>query len=140
MGRSILAVFAGLLMGAMVTALIEWAGYQLYPVPIGLADVDAAMADYLRNAPAGSVLMSLAWFFGGCDGALIAAWWAPQQPWRHGFIVVAILLLVAALMLLQVAHPAWLNWAAPLTYFVAGLVGCKVGSMLHDKRRAGIAR
>lgn len=142
MGRSITAVLAGLFVGALVTGLVEWAGYRLFALPVALAGADAThVADYVHNAPAGVLLMAfLAWFFSACDGAMIAAWWAPQQPWRHGFSVVAILLLVTVVMLLRWPHPQWLWWAALLTYGVAGLTGCKIGSMLHDRRRAGIAR
>lgn len=142
MGRSILAVLAGLLMGGVVMAAVEWAGYHLYPLPAGIDATDPAQLQVvMQQLPIGAWLFVLvAWFFGAVDGALLAAWLAPSRPWRYALLVVALLALAASANVLLLPHPDWFVAATPVVFIAAWLVGGKIGAMLHDRRRAGISR
>jgi len=140
--RSAVAILFGIIAGALIVALVEWAGQQAFPLPAGVDVNDRAqLVAVIEQAPLSALLMVLlAWFFGACDGAMIAAWLAPSRPWRHGSVVVLVLAMMAVVMLQRLPHPRWFVFATPPTYLLAWLIGSKIGSMLHDRRRAGIAR
>lgn len=142
MVRSVAAVVAGLLMSVLITALIEWAGQQLFPLPPGLDFTDPAQRESLmQQMPAAALWFVLAaWFFGATDGAMLAAWLAPARPWLHGLAVVGLSGLAALSMLLWLPHPFWFVMLTPVAYLLAWLIGGKIGCMLHDRRRAGISR
>jgi len=66
MGRSILGVLAGLVVGIVLVALVETLGMRLIPPPPGMDPTDpASIAAAMRNMPIGSFLFVLAaWFLG----------------------------------------------------------------------------
>lgn len=142
MVRSTAAVIAGLAMSVLVTALIEWAGQQVFPLPPGLDFSDPAQREFVMQQmpPAALGFVLAAWFFGATDGAMLAAWLAPARPWLHGLVVVGLSGLAAMSMLLLLPHPRWFVLLAPVLYLLAWLIGGKIGCMLHDRRRAGISR
>jgi hypothetical protein len=152
MARSILAVLMGLLVGVLMIVLIEWAGQQLYPVPAGIdsSELDPAKLDLSKPQQLAAdteqmpmlalVFVLVAWFFGVTDGAMLAAWLAPARPWLHAAWVAGLLALAALAMLLARPHPGWFQLATPLVYLTAWAIGGRIGCMLHDRRRAGVAR
>lgn len=142
MVRSVVAVVAGLVMTVLITALIEWAGQQLFPLPPGLDFSDPGQHEFvMQQVPVAALCFVLAaWFFGAIDGAILAAWLAPARPWLHGLIVVSLSALAALSMLVLLPHPLWFVLLTPVLYLLAWLIGGKIGCMLHDRRRAGISR
>src|SRR3990167_1322278 len=140
MARSVAAVLAGLAMSVLMTALIAWAGQQLFPLPPGLDFADPAQREFvMQQVPVAALLLVLAaWFVGATDGAILAAWLAPARPWLHGAVVVGLSALAALSMLLLLPHPLWFVLLTPVLYLLAWLIGGQIGCMLHDRRRAGI--
>ncbi len=142
MGRSIAAVVVGLMAGLVVMALLQWAGMQIYPEPPGRDSQDAeVMAAALESQPVGAFFMVLmAWFFGTVDAAILAAWLAPDKPWRHVAVVSGFLFALVLLYLASVPSPSWFVLVALLIILVAVLLGGKIGSMLFDRRQIGLTR
>lgn len=138
-GQVVMAVAVGALVGVIVTMLLQGVVLIGFPVPAG--DSAAAYVDYFQHLPPRVFwLMLLAWFVGSADGAMLAAWWAPDRPWRYAFVCCAVLTLIQGLLLF--ARPFPIQWQVALlpVHMLAWLVGGKVGCMLHDRRRAGISR
>ncbi|MFN4291093.1 MAG: hypothetical protein ACK4E7_09480 [Permianibacter sp.] len=140
--RSVGAIALGLAVAVLLILLLQWAGFRLFPLPPTLQlNEPAQWAHYWAGAPRGALLMVLlSYAFGACDGAILAAWLSPQQPWRHAALVVALVALLALLNVLSVAYPDWFVWSLLPVFLSALLVGGKIGAMLHDRRRAGILR
>lgn len=138
--RSVLSIVVGLVVAIIIMMALQWAGHRLFPIPphIDLND-QTQLARYLAQAPVGALVMVLlSYGLGACDGAILAAWFSPQRPWRHAAVVVVVLSLLAILNALGLTHPDWFVWSLGPTFVVALLVGGKIGCMLHDRRRAGI--
>lgn len=140
--RTVVAIALGLAVAILIIMALQWAGHRLFPLPPTLdLNEPAQWARYWAEAPRGALLMVLlSYAFGACDGAILAAWLSPQQPWRHAALVVALVALLALLNVLSVARPDWFVWSLFPVFLSALLVGGKIGGMLHDRRRAGILR
>ena len=82
MGRSILAVLAGIIIGMVTISVVEKMGHQLYEAPTNLNFNDkAAIAAYMEKMPIEAMLMVLlAYIAGSFLGGLLAARLATRKP------------------------------------------------------------
>ncbi len=138
--KSLLVILAGLIMGGVVIAAIEYAGHLIYPPPAGLDLADpaamAALQAHIDTLPLPAFLMVLlAWLFGAIDGALLASWLAPRKPQRHGAIVALLLFLLAVVNVVSLPHPLWMAVATPFVFISGGFIGVLVGARLHGRRQ-----
>lgn len=140
--RTLGSIALGLAVALIIITALQWAGHRLFPLPATLDwNEPAQWARYWAEAPRGALLMVLlSYAFGACDGAILAAWLAPQQPWRHAAVVIAIIALLALLNVLSLPHPDWFVWSLLPVFLLALFAGGKIGCMLHDRRRAGVLR
>jgi hypothetical protein len=130
--RSILAILAGIIVGSVIIAALEFVGHLVYPLPEGLDPRDPvdrkALEDYVANAPVGShLLLLLAYAVGTFVGAWLAAALAGRKPIVHGIIAGAFFLLATIANLQMIEHPTWfvvvnLVLVLPLAYAGAKLV------------------
>lgn len=132
MGRSILAVVAGLIVGGLIVAGIEYIGHIIYPPPEGLDLTDPeAIREFASAAPTSArLVVLLAWFLGPFGGGWLAARLAPRSPMPHALIVGAFFLVGDVVNLITIPSPVWM-WigglvAPPLAAYLAGrTVGAK---------------
>ncbi|MBT8401714.1 MAG: hypothetical protein KJO98_14645 [Rhodothermia bacterium] len=134
MGRSILAVVAGLIVGGLIVAGVEYIGHLIYPPPEGLDLTDPeAIREFASAAPTSARLaVLLAWFLGPLGGAWVAARLAKRSPMTHALVVGAFFLIGDVVNLVTIPSPVWM-WigglvAPPLAAYVAGrAVASKAG-------------
>ena len=110
MGRTILAVLAGLLVMVFLVGLIESVGHNLYPVTVNLSLNSGEDAGRIMEAmPLGAkVFVIAAWAIGAFGGALVAALVSKLHK-RGAALVIAIAMLAAAgYSLVLIPHPWWM--------------------------------
>lgn len=127
--RSILAVFAGLVVAGLLIAIIEAVGHTIYPLPEGIDPSNReAVAEIMPNAPAGALIFVLiAWDIGNLCGSWVAARLAGRNPMMHAIIVGVILFAGAVYTMLVIPHPVWFWVAAFLITLAATFMGGKLG-------------
>ncbi|BAV98991.1 hypothetical protein [Lysobacter enzymogenes] len=135
MGRTMVAVMAGLAL-AMATMLLFEAGYGLlHPLPAGAQAQDpATMSAHLAAAPLPALLLVLAgWVVGALDGGLLAALISRRHKrgaaLAIGLLVTASVVAVTAMF----AHPLWLLIAGVALPLPASWLGAR----LAQRRAAG---
>ncbi|MPZ18065.1 MAG: hypothetical protein GEV06_09155 [Luteitalea sp.] len=120
--RSLGAVFAGFVVGLLLTLTIEAAGNLMYPWPPDLqpGDVEAQRAHVASLPPPALFVVLLAGAVGAIGGAWVAARFAGRAPMFHATIVGLSLFAIALTnMLVLSAHPGWF-WVASVGVYVVG--------------------
>src|SRR5262245_2127165 len=103
-GRSLLALLAGLVVAALLIGAIEMVSVVVYQVPTDPEAVKAA----LPNLPLGAFLMVLvAHAAGTAAGAVVTALLAGRAPLRHGVLFGVVQLAAGVGNLCSVEHPLW---------------------------------
>ena len=125
MVRSMGGVIAGLVVMLIVVASIQWLGHSVYPPPEGLDFRDKdAVAAAMASAPVGAlgfVLLSYA------VATFLAAGTAATISLRHkcavAIVIGAVMLVLAAISLFALPHPAWMTIAGLLIPLPMALLG-----------------
>jgi hypothetical protein len=109
MGRSILGVLAGLVVGVVLVGLVETLGMRLMPPPPGMNPADpASIAAAMQSMPIGSFLFILAaWFLGAGVGADTAMRIARSNARWPGLAVGGFILAATLYTLGTIPHPFW---------------------------------
>ncbi|MDX1429649.1 MAG: hypothetical protein R3282_05140 [Rhodothermales bacterium] len=132
MGRSILAVIAGLIVGGLIVAGVEYIAQIVYPPPEGLDMTDMeAVREFAAGAPASArLIVLLAWFLGPFGGAWVAAHLARRSPMTHALVVGVFFLVADTINLVTIPSPIWM-WIGG---FVAPVLGAYLAARLVDGR------
>jgi len=114
MGRSILGVIVGLVLGVAIVWLVQVLGLRLYPLPPGVDPTDPdAIAAAIPSLPLASFLFVMAsWFLGTWTGASTAVRIAGGPARWPGYVVGAGILAGALSSLLTIPHPGWFSAAS----------------------------
>jgi len=117
MGRSILGVLAGLVVGMVVAGLVEGLGMQVFPPPVGMNPSDpASIAVAMQSMPATAFLFLLAaWWLSAWAGTFTAGRIAKSGRRWPGLAVGTIILAATLNNLRIIPHPWWVA--------VSGVVG-----------------
>src|SRR5688572_11978981 len=109
MGRSIIAVLAGIVISMVTITVVQMLGHQIYESPAGLDMNDkAAIAAYMEKMPIEAMLMVLlAYIAGAFLGGLIAARLAPRRPILHAMIIGTLLFFAGIANFIMLPHPIW---------------------------------
>ncbi len=124
MGRSIGAVFVGLLVTVLWIAALEWINSIFFPWPDGLQRDDReAVALVFNEKPAMLVGVAVVYFV----ATVIGSWFGSRIGRRahviHGSIIGMVMLGISVMNLLALPHPVWF-WVVGLAEFpVAGVLG-----------------
>lgn len=114
--RTILAVFAGLIVAVVTMLALEYVGMSLFPPPPGTRlDNEADLAALMASAPTGKlawVLMgwTLAAFVGGWIAARLSKQHRPAAAITVGVLIVAGVILNVSML----PHPLWMTIAGVL--------------------------
>jgi len=125
--RSILAVVAGVLVGAVVIFLTESLGHMIFPPPEGIDLKDPEqLKSIMKDIPLGAKLGVLAaWgagvFAGGVAALLIARRWAPVA-----WVVAATLFTLAGVTMMAIPHPWWMIIGAVLVTCAGAVAAIKL--------------
>jgi len=125
--RSILAVVAGIFVGAVVIFFVEGLGHMIFPPPDGVDLNDPEqLKSIMKDIPLGAKLAVLAaWgagvFAGGVAALLIARRWAPVA-----WVVAATLFTLAGVTMMAIAHPWWMVAGAVLVTCAGAVAAIKL--------------
>ena len=123
--RSILAVLAGIVVGFIVVAALEFLDTTLFPLPAGLDLHDtAAIKQAMARAPlAALILVIVGWGISALLGSWVAARIARAPKVLHGMIVGIFLLGAAITDMLEFRHPVWFWICGLLIFLPASYIG-----------------
>lgn len=136
MARRVLSVFAGLLAGFFVVAIVEALNSRLHPWPADLDKSDLeAIRLHIASLPAAA--FAVVWLAHAL-GALVAGFVCvaiSRAMWRVGPIVLGVLLLSAGVTnLVMIPHPWAFAIADVLVYIPAALFGGALATRLPANR------
>lgn len=125
MKRTLLASLAGLVVGSIVTGVVEFVGHQIYPPPAGIDPRDPeSIRRAMETISTGALIAVLvAWAIGSMVGGLVAARLATRQPMRCALIAGAMLMLAGIANLILIPHPLWFSIVAVLLFLPAAWAG-----------------
>lgn len=128
MGRSIIAVVLGIILGGIVVGLVEHVGHLVYPAPAGIDMRNPeALKTYAANAPVGALLfVILAWALGSLTGGWLAAFIARQSRSQHALIVGGVLMIFGIINMLMIPHPVWFWIVGILVFLPAAYIGARL--------------
>jgi hypothetical protein len=139
MRRTLLAIFARLLVGVTVAWLVELPGTLMYPLPPDMNPFDKeAMKEYMAALPtlvqASGVI---AWTAGAFTGAWLSLLIARRAFLAHGLIIGVLFLAPAVVMIVSFPHPGWLAIIAVIAPPVAGCFGAILAARTAASERGG---
>ena len=128
MGRSILAVIAGVVFGGILVWAVEKIGHAVYPLPEGFDPTDMEQLKVIvQQLPVGALLfVLLAWAVGSLGGGALAAWLARRAGVNHALIVGGILMLFSIINMFMIPHPTWFWIAGLLVFLPAAYLGARI--------------
>src|SRR5262245_48987608 len=107
--RKALGIVAGLVLGVVITSIVEWISSRIYPLPPGVDPMDVeAMKGVIAQLPFGAFLMVLlAWGLGSLAGGWLAVTIARGTWILPAVLVGGILMLFGIITMLMLPHPLW---------------------------------
>jgi hypothetical protein len=123
--KSLGAVIAGLVTGAIVIFAVEQLSGRLFPPPAGLDFHDReAVRAFIAAMPLGAFALILgSYAFGSATGGAVATLIGSRQRPRAALIVGALLTVGGILNLLELPHPLWFAIVSTLVYVPCAWVG-----------------
>ena len=128
--RSVLAVLAGVLAGAVIVTMTDSIVHRVQPLPPGTDPKDmAAVGAAIAAMPVWPLaLMVLGWAAAAGAGSWLAARLASRAPLACGLVVTVLLLVATIANLRMIPHPGWMWVAGILLLPLAGWAGARAGS------------
>ena len=110
MGRTLLAMLAGLVVMLVAIAALEAVGHALFPPPPGIDYADPVqMRRVMQLMPPAALFMVLVgWVAGAALGAFAAAKLAREYRFSAAMSVGAVMLLLVVANLVMLPHPWWM--------------------------------
>lgn len=126
MVRKILAVVAGVVVGAAVVWLVQLVGHRVVPMPAGMDPMDMEnVRAHMTEIPAAAFVFVLV---GYVLGALAGGYTAARLGRARGLALVAgtILMLFGILNVVLIPHPLWVTVATFLVFLPSAWLGGKL--------------
>jgi pimeloyl-ACP methyl ester carboxylesterase len=134
MGRSIWAIFCGIVVACLWIAALDLLNGLLFPWPNGLDRQDkAAVSDHLAGNPGILAAEAGVYLVGSFMGGWIGGRTARRLQVRHGLIVAAILFGCSLILLKDSPHPVWFWFIGPAAFLLGGALGGFVARMNSQK-------
>ena len=135
MGRSVIAILAGIVVGLVTLSVVQMLGHMIYETPANLnIDDKVAMAAYMETVPVGSLLMVLLSYAGGAFlGGLVAARISTGKPILHAMIIGVLLMLAGIANFMMLPHPTWFLIASVPAFILMAYLGGITGRRLGGK-------
>ena len=123
--RNVLAVLLGLIVGNIAIMGLHYLGMEFYPLPEGTNMNDMnAIAEYIKIAPTGALLMVIVAHIGGTFLAGLSTGLVSRNN-ITAYIVGGFFTLAGVYNLYMLPHPIWFNIEAIL-YLPAAIYGFKL--------------
>ena len=134
MGRKILAVILGLVVGSIVNSAFIAVSNAIYPLPdtVDQNDMEAFSAYVAENGlPVGALLIVLLAHSGGSLASGVVCGFVAKRAWIPGAIGLGVLWTCAGiLMLFLIPAPIWFAIADIALYIPAAIVGVIIGGKI----------
>lgn len=139
MGRSIWAIFCGVLVASLWIVSLEWINGRIYPWPqeISLDDPEA-VARYLESSSAFLWGVSAADFVASFIGGWLAGRTARRKHVIHALLVGMILFAIGITKLMALPHPVWFWVVGQASFLVGGFLGGFVASLTAVRPTPGL--
>lgn len=133
MGRTILAIIAGIIAGSAAVFIIEMINTSMFPIPEGLDLSDKEnMKDYIANLPtAGMVMIIIAHAIGALVAGFVASIISTasrSDRYKHGLIAAGLIVLSTVVNLFTFPHPIWVSIIDVLAVIGGGMIGSRMGA------------
>ncbi|TXH28462.1 MAG: hypothetical protein E6Q99_02420 [Elusimicrobia bacterium] len=127
LGRSVLGVIMGVVIGGILISMTEMLGHRLFPLPNDLGPLTPERCSDVMKLlrPVHLLPVGVAWFIGATAGGALAGAVAQRRPLVHSSLVAAFFLSGAIFTLKQCQHPAWFNAVGPLVFLPAAWLVCR---------------
>lgn len=126
--RKILALVAGVVVGALVVGCAEYVGHSIYPPPTGINVKDPEDLKRLMDVVPfqAKLIVVVAWFL----GALAGAWTAIRLGGETvlGFGIGGIFAGLSIMTMLSIPHPLWMTACAVVLPFAAAWLAIKISA------------
>lgn len=126
--KFIAATFIGLTVAIVLIFVLETFGHSIYPPPQGvdLTDKDV-LAEMIKNAPIGALLIVVAaYFVGSFVGGLIAQLINRHAKLIDALVVGFILMIFGIFNLTSIPHPLWMVVLGILVFIPGAYIGGKL--------------
>ena len=126
--RSILGLVLGLAVAILTVWLLQMIGHTVWPLPEGLDLEDsAAMAEHVKAAPIGSLILVLAGYIVGTfDGVFLGCWIGTAKRYMSAVVIGGLMLVATITNLIMIPHPLWFSASAligiPVAAWLATIV------------------
>ena len=127
MGKSILAVFLGFVLGIVLIVVVEALGHFVYPPPANLDITNPEeVKNLMANAPVGALLfVVLAYAVGSFGGGGLAARLVQKSHILHAMIVGGLLMVAGIMNMFMIPHPFWFWIISVAVYLPAAYAGAR---------------
>ena len=139
MTKTIVAIFAGVIIAVFVVMGVEFIGHTLFPVIENVENNSPEqIAEFLSRVPIGTLLfVPLAWFLGSLCGGLAAIFIAGRRPLMMAAIVGGFILTAAIATLMAIPHPLWLIIVGIGSIILSVVISYTIGSrFIQDESSA----
>ena len=122
--RSILGLIAGLAVAIVTVMLFQWISHTVWPPPEGLNTKDsAALAEHLKVAPLGSLILVVAGYIVGTfDGVFLGCFIGTAKRYIYAVVIGGLVLIGTISTLIMIPHPIW--------FAASSLIGIPVAAWL----------
>ena len=120
--RTILGIFAGVVLAFVVLMGLEMAGHAVMPPPPGL---DPADPEDLKQMVASASMAAKVWVVFAWFAAVVAGGWAARRLSRKGWagwVIVGLIVLGGVANIMMIPHPLWMQIAAVAAPLLGGWI------------------
>ena len=109
--RSILGLILGLAVAILTVMLFQWISHTVWPPPEGLDPNDsAALAEHLKAAPLGSLILVVAGYVVGTfDGVFLGCFIGTAKRYVYAVVIGGLILVGTISTLIMIPHPIWFS-------------------------------
>ena len=126
--RSFLGLILGLAVAILTVMLFQWISHTVWPPPEGLDPKDsAALAEHLKAAPLGSLILVVAGYIVGTfDGVFLGCFIGTAKRYIYAVVIGGLILVGTISTLIMIPHPLWFSASAlvgiPLAAWLATML------------------
>ena len=120
--RTILGIFAGVVLAFVVLMGLEMAGHAVMPPPPGL---DPADPKDLKQMVASASMAAKVWVVFAWFAAVVAGGWAARRLSRKGWagwVIAGLIVLGGVANIMMIPHPLWMQIAAVAAPLLGGWI------------------
>lgn len=138
LGRSVLGIIMGIVVGGILISLCEMLGHRLFPVPpeIGTISPDRCSDAIKLLRPIHLWSVIFAWFFGATAGGALAAAVAKGSWFRQSAIVSAFFLSGGIFTVTHCTHPTWFVVIGLGSFLPAAILGSRLAAAAAERTAA----